>query len=339
MTNRPAHPDSSGAGSNKPRHPRTDADRRMDALINRILDAESDGELHVARGLQAHGAEIFPGFAARIEATRDALGRLTVLPETPDFARAILAKVALSPANVHHSTSDESHEIDDALLAPIGETDDQPWEVPSFGRRERTFSATRLAMAAGVVGAIAFAVMLNRFAPVPAAPVVGPVGEVVAASRADLADTSRSLAGAIFSLGDDLMTPLPAAFVPPRPRSLTLGDASKYEASLGASAFSSPLASGSTRMLAIVDGPVSPTMRRWQPDLEWLSTAVASPAAPAFASEASLDQPRIHAWKLYSPNPGGPISIIRHDLSWAELDALSRPAPGDPAEPPAPMRN
>lgn len=339
MTNPPAHPDSSGDGRRGIRSPRTDADRRADALINRILDAEADGELHVARGLQAHGEEIFPGFAARIEGTRDALGRLTVLPETPDFARAILAKVAMCPANAHHSTSDDAQDADQAFLAPIGEADAQPWDVPSLGRRERTFSATRLAMASGVVGAIAFAVVLNRFAPLPAPSAGGPVGELVAASRADLADTSRSLAGAIFALGDDLMAPLPATIVPPRPQGLRLGDASKYEHSLHASAVSASLASGATRVLAIVDGPVNLTLRRWTPDADWFSAAIAQPASASLASEASLDHPRIHAWKLFSPNPGGPMSIIRHDLSWAELDALSHPAPSTPDAGAAPLRN
>lgn len=329
MNHYPAHPESEGPGR-EPRAPRTD--RCADALINRILDAESEGELHAARELTAHGEAIFPGFAARMERTRDALGRLAVLPETPDFTRAILAKVALSPANPHHSTSDESHSRDDdELLAPAGET--QLWQR-HLGRSERTFSATRLAMAAGVAGAVAFAMVLNRYAPVRPAPGVGPVEEVVAASRADLADTTRSLAGAIFSLGDDLLAPLPPTRTPPRPKSLRLGDASKYEAPLGASAVASMLVSTPTRMLAIVDGPVRPRSRWWEADEPPVGVASVFPGLP-LAGESAPDGPQVHAWKLLPAGPDGAMSITRQNLSWAELDARARPA-GDGAGPAVP---
>ncbi len=321
---------------------RTDAQRRADVLINRILDAESDGELHLARGLQAHGEEVFPDFSRRIEQTRDALGRLTVLPDCPDFARAIISKAESVNALGSRDAARQA-QTDDALFAgaelhssPVEATehdqaDPEEWE-PSFGKRESEFSTTRLAMAAGMVGAAAFALVLSQFSrPVsPSSGTLGPVSEVVSASRADLVDSGRSLAGAILSLGDGLLAPVPA--VPPlRDRRLTLGDASKYETSLRPSTLGTPLASGPTSLLAIVDGPVNPSMRLW--NIDDIGRPLVGSLATAFAQPLSTDQlPHIRAWKLLRPSPeiGGIPGAFgtRKDFSWAELEWRLRDQPG-----------
>lgn len=334
MNTHSAHPGSQGQPG--PLDPQ--ADRRADALINLILDAESEGQLHVARGMQAHGEQQFPGFAARMQRTREALSRLTVLPECPDFTRAILTKVdearvdALGAFSADHDAfgagADASNAFDD-------------WCLSRAKRHDSAFSATRLAMAAGVLGAIAFAVVLNRVAPVASPAAVAPVGEVVAASRADLADTSRSLAGAIFALGDGLVRPLPVTLpkhAAAAPGSLTLGDAGKYEAALSATPIDAGLASAQTRVLAIIEGPIRPddtlswNTGNWNTG-NWSTGSFFPQVAPAGPELSSDYSPRVRAWRLFTSPQSGSLSAVRNDPIWSELSRkadASSPASANP---------
>lgn len=332
MTTQPAHPDFDGQdgpqqGSQPGQRPRPDSvEHRADVLINLILDAESEGQLHVARGMQAHGEKLFPDFAARMQRTREAVSRLTVLPECPDFTRAIIARVEDARRDELGAFAADQ----DAFGSPSNTEDSfDEWCRARAERRDSAFSATRLAMAAGVLGAIAFAVVLNRVAPVESPAPAGPVGEVLAASRADLQQTPRSLAGAIFSLGDGLVRPVPVSAPQAKvARGLALGDAGKYETSFGVSPVTADLASSQARVLAIIEGPIGPLTGAW--DANALFPAVASPAAQWSSDIDGL--PRVRAWRLQPSPASGSISVIRTAPAWAS------PA-GTPAAPSEDIRN
>lgn len=320
MTTQPAHPDFGGNQGPKQGHNAQpdSAERRADALINLILDAESEGQLHVARGMQAHGEKLFPDFAQRMQRTREALSRLTVLPECPDFTRAIIARVEEAKRDELGAFAADQ----DAFGSPAdSQAGFDEWYMAKARRRDSAFSATRLAMAAGVLGAIAFAVVLNRVAPVESPAPAGPVGEVVAASRADLADTSRSLAGAIFSLGDGLVRPVPVSL--PRAKqakALTLGDAGKYEPGLGISPVPADLSSIPQRMFAIVEGPVLPLAGVWQPES---NPGLGASHAANFSSDIS-GSARVRAWRVQTSPDSGLLSVVRTEAAWA-APAASRP--------------
>lgn len=177
--------------------------REVDALVNRVLDLESEGELHEARRAAKAGTKASPDFTSALASTRRAIGELGEMPVGRDLTDTIL----------------------DGVEA----------ERPFLARRSRRrVSGLRLAGACGALVALTGYVVVQRLAPPPPPSTEAPVSELVTASRADMDATQAGLAGAFRSLGDGLLGPVSAlsqgrgADVP----SLALGSSAAYDVNL-----------------------------------------------------------------------------------------------------------
>ncbi len=151
-----------------------------DALINRILDAESEGEVLEVRELVCSGEQHDAAFRSRLDATRTAVGELSLLPQAPDLTARILARV---------------------------EASDRPFVVrPQRARARRG----RLMAACGALAILTLVAGVQRLWPdafswsKPSRPVT----DLVAAARSDVSVTLDSIQGAFAQVGTDLSSPV-----------------------------------------------------------------------------------------------------------------------------------
>jgi len=270
-----------------------------DRLVNRILDAESEGQLHEAKRLRHRGRAIDPRFDARLAAARAAAAELTLLPHSPDLSGSILDEVDRCRGFVTRA-------------------------------HRRRVTAWRAAILAGALATFAVAMVLQRFAPrnEPVFASSSPVSHFVDAGSADLSATVRSLGDALGAVRDGLVQPAAVLAAAPAPAGgLALGDASKYEPGLRLEA-SAGLGGGSGDGFGLLpsmpDGrapgaPLTPTMRvvstseiasvfpaptRRVPD-DLFGVFGARRGERAFLRSSRLDDPR--AW-LEEPAPRAPDS-------------------------------
>ncbi len=151
-----------------------------DSLINRILDAEAEGEVLEVRELVRSGEAADAAFRARLDATRTAVGELSLLPRGPDLTARILARV---------------------------EASDRPFVVrPERVRARRG----RMLAACGALAVLSLVAGVQRLWPdalswsTPSRPVT----DLVAAARSDVSVTLDSIQGAFAQVGTDLSSPV-----------------------------------------------------------------------------------------------------------------------------------
>ena len=135
-----------------------------DVLINRILDAEAEGEVLDVRDLVRDGEASSEGFRARLDATRASVGELALLPQGPDLTAKILARV---------------------------EASERPFVVrPQRARARRG----RLLAACGALAVLSLVAVVQRLYPdaLSWSRPQRPVTDLVAAARSDVSVTGRS---------------------------------------------------------------------------------------------------------------------------------------------------
>ena len=151
-----------------------------DVLINRILDAEAEGEVLDVRDLMRDGQASGEGFRARLDATRAALGELSLMPQCPDMTARILARV---------------------------EASDRPFVVrPERARARRG----RMLAACGALAVLSLVAGVQRLFPdaLSWSRPQRPVTDLVAAARSDVSVTLDSIQGAFQQVGTDLSSPV-----------------------------------------------------------------------------------------------------------------------------------
>jgi hypothetical protein len=194
--------------SNDPRQPRRSEafslppDDAIDALVNEVLDAESEGRNAQSLMLIRKGVTEYPGFGARLAATRAAIKGLRSPVFVPDQRTEVLVEVnTLRPFLSRHE--------------------------------RRQISASRLAIAAAVVLAASLMAILQRSYPQLAPQQPAPVGTLVDASRADASATVQSLTDAVADLRENIAAPVSTVIGPPEPlpayAPLSLGSIAPYE--------------------------------------------------------------------------------------------------------------
>lgn len=168
----------SGHGATPQKKDRTLSKREVDAILNRVLDLESEGELHEAKRAAKAGAKASPDFTAALASTRRAIGELGEMPVCRDLTDSIL----------------------DGVEA----------ERPFLPRRSRRrVSGLRLAGAFGALATLTGYVLVQRFAPAPPTDTTeAPVSELVSAGRADVTATAAGISEAFRSLGSGLFDPV-----------------------------------------------------------------------------------------------------------------------------------
>lgn len=196
---------------------------RIDRLVNAVLDAESQGDVRLAKKLRATGATL-QGFAPALQAAREASSAMAVLPPSPDFGPSVMLEL----------------ERRGTLRTRAG---------------SRRISAGRVALAAGALGAFAVAMIVQRVAPAPL-PQGAPVSELVTTAEADFAASVESLGGAVLALRETLFEPvgtLVASGSASRPSlGLELGSTDAYEVR------STRATPGSPTRLALISVPDAP---------------------------------------------------------------------------------
>jgi len=151
-----------------------------DVLINRILDAEAEGEVLDVRDLVRDGEASSKGFRARLDATRASVGKLALLPQGPDLTAKILARV---------------------------EASERPFVVrPQRARARRG----RLLAACGALAVLSLVAVVQRLYPdaLSWSRPQRPVTDLVAAARSDVSVTLDSIQGAFQQVGTDLSSPV-----------------------------------------------------------------------------------------------------------------------------------
>jgi hypothetical protein len=195
----------SGSPHNPHQHPAFSLppDDAMESLVNEVIDAESSGREALALTLIRRGVAEFPGFGARLASMRAALKGLRSPVFVPDQRTEVLTEV--------HTLR------------------------PFLTRRERRrVSASRLAIAAGVVLTATVLTVLQGTYPGLAPEQPAPVGTLVDASRADASASVQSLAGVVAEFKQGLAGPVStvlnpgeAARTPDAP--LSLGSIAPYD--------------------------------------------------------------------------------------------------------------
>jgi len=173
---------------------------RIDRLVNGVLDAESQGNVKLAKQLRATGAKT-PGFAAALQAAREAASAMAVLPRSPDFGPSVMLEL------------------------------DRRGVLRTRARKRRV-SAGRVALAAGALCAFAVAMIVQRVSPSPL-PQGAPVSELVTTAEADFAASVETLGGAVLAMRETLFEPV-GTLVTSRSASrpslgLELGNTDAYE--------------------------------------------------------------------------------------------------------------
>ncbi|MDX2132867.1 MAG: hypothetical protein SFY69_12525 [Planctomycetota bacterium] len=176
MSHRPNHPAPGRDGDSDDARARRSA-REVDRVVNRILDAESEGELHEARRLKKDARHAGHDIDASLRRMRDAVAHLSVMPAAPDMRSRVLAAM----------------EHESAFVGP---------------RERRRISAARAAVCCGVLGAFGAYALVQRLAPQAPPPHEAPVSHLVEAGRADLATSAQSLAQALGTLREELTRPV-----------------------------------------------------------------------------------------------------------------------------------
>lgn len=177
-------------------------DDALEALVNEVIDAESAGRDALALTLVRRGVAEFPGFGARLAATRAAVKGLRSPVFVPDQRGEVLVEV--------HTLR------------------------PFLTRRDRRqLSISRLAIAAGVVITATVLTVLQRTYPQMGADSPAPVATLVDASRADASASVQMLAGAVADFKHEIAGPvstvLNAGEPPVVDTPLSLGSIARYE--------------------------------------------------------------------------------------------------------------
>ncbi len=158
-------------------------DDALESLVNEVIDAESAGREALALTLIRRGVAEFPGFGARLASTRAALKGLRSPVFVPDQRAEVLVEVhTLRP-----------------FLSKV---------------ERRRVSASRLAIAAGVVLTATVLTLFQGSYPGLSPEQPAPVGTLVDASRADASASVQSLAGAVAEFKQGLAGPVSTVLNP-----------------------------------------------------------------------------------------------------------------------------
>jgi|GEM_PF-2299692 len=190
------------------------SDDALETLVNEVIDAECEGNDALALSLMRRGVAEFPGFGARLAATRAAVKSLRSPVFVPDQRAAVLSEADFV----------------------------RPFLSP---RIRQQISASRVALAAGIVLTASLLTTLQYMYPAattPGATQPAAVSSVVQASRADAAASVRSLASVVQDLREGMQAPVESVLrVGPNSSRLagtplSLGYGGSYDADLSVSA-------------------------------------------------------------------------------------------------------
>jgi hypothetical protein len=181
-------------------------DQAVEALVNEVIDAESEGNDALALTLMRKGVAEYPGFGAKLAATRAAIKSLGQPVPGRDQRTEVLVEVDYV----------------------------RPFLSP---RVRKQISASRVAVAAGVVLTASLLTILQYMYPQLGAQgsSPAPIGELVDASQADAAASVRSLASTFADLRDSITEPVAVAMSRTRgparsvQNSLSLGELGAYD--------------------------------------------------------------------------------------------------------------
>jgi hypothetical protein len=231
----------------------------MDEIINECLDLEAEGRDLEALALIRRGVAEHPGFGSRLAATRGAVAKLRQPVFVPESREKVLDEV-------------------DYL---------RPFLSP---KRRRQLSASRVAVAAGVVMTLSVMGILQRYYPEATSLSTdpAPVGEVVSAARADASASVRSIVSAVDELRAEVAKPVTGIMGGPMRRPH----------------FTDPLAFGD------VSGYDSPS--KWRTEL----AGVGGPSgAPLMIPLATRSEPLLASGPAVLPFGSGPLLLGRSPLS------------------------